>query len=389
MPSVDFAGLKMRNPVIVASATPSINTDAIKKCYDNGAGAVVTKSVIFPKADGSPEGAHAKPRFQLFNTVNGYDPAITRKNGQFSFFRSAEPYPTPEEMAEMLSELKGPRGVGSDMPIIVSICGFTGDYESWRKLARLMEDAGADALEINGHAWRPTIGYTDPIFASVVKSEVKIPVIYKLMSATDKPSVVGPQVVAAGADAVTGLGTFSFDAMEIDIETQRPTMEKPHGLGGPWLRPISLAYVAELAKSVNVPISGVSGIQCAEDAIKYILLGATTVQVCAAIYALGYKVLGEIADGIDKYMKDKGYKSIEDFRGAALKNINMDREQNGPVRAYVDEAKCIGCGQCKDCCMFDALTVENKKCHISEKCDACGVCWSLCPYKAIELRRYK
>lgn len=389
MPRVNFVGLDLKNPVIVASATPSIDVDSIKRCEEGGAGAVVTKSVIFGGPDGRPAGNHAKPRFQLYNTVNGYDPLLTKKDGQFSFFRFQEPYPTPEKMAHMLDELKGKNGV--NIPIIVSICGFTDDYESWRKLARLMEDAGADALEINGHQWNPVVKVTDPVIATVVKNEVKIPVIYKMMGATEDSAAVAKKLQLAGADAVTGLGTFGFRAMEIDIENQRPWMEMAHGLGGTWLRPISLAFVAKMAQVIDIPISGVSGIQSWEDAVKYILLGATTVQVCAAIYAKGYKVLGEIADGIDRYMEQHGYKSIEDFRGLALKNIATSRPNDLPIRAVVNEEKCIGCGLCKESCMFDALHINEatRKAKINEKCDACGVCWSLCPHRAIEMRRYE
>ncbi|MDR2132805.1 MAG: 4Fe-4S binding protein [Clostridiales Family XIII bacterium] len=385
MLSVDFVGLKLRNPVIVASATPSITADAIKRAADNGAGAVVTKSVIFGDANGKPAGNNAKPRFQLYNTPNGYDPRLTEKGGMFSFFRFQEPYPTPEKMARMLDELKGPKGV--DIPVIVSICGFTDNYESWRKLARLMEDAGADALELNGHAWNPVVKYSDPTIATVVKNEVKIPVIYKMMGANEDSAKVSRQLVAAGADALTGLGTFGMKAMEVDVESQKPWMEMAHGLGGTWLRAISLAFVAAMANAVDVPISGVSGIQSWEDAVKYILLGATTVQVCAAIYAKGYKVLQEIADGIEDYMKRHDYKSIEDFRGKALANIAASRVNSPPIRAVVTE-KCTGCGFCKDCCMFDAIRFADKKSTISEKCDGCGVCWSLCPYKAIEMREF-
>ena len=105
MLSVDFCGLKLKNPVIVASATPSITADAIKRAAENGAGAVVTKSVMFPDENGRPTGANPRPKFQLYNTPNGYDPALTEKGGMFSFFRIEEPYPTPEKMAEMLKEL--------------------------------------------------------------------------------------------------------------------------------------------------------------------------------------------------------------------------------------------------------------------------------------------
>jgi dihydroorotate dehydrogenase/Pyruvate/2-oxoacid:ferredoxin oxidoreductase delta subunit len=385
MLAVDFAGLKLKNPVIVASATPSIHTEAIKRAAASGAGAVVTKSVIFADAKGIPAGNNAKPRFQLYNTPNGYDPRLTEKGGMFSFFRFQEPYPTPEKMAHMLDELKGPKGV--DIPIIVSICGFTDDYESWRKLARLMEDAGADALELNGHMWNPVVKYSDPTIATVVKNEVKIPVIYKMMGATEDPATVAPRLVAAGADALTGLGTFGFRALEVDVEEEKPWMEMAHGLGGTWLRAVSLAFVSSMANAVAVPISGVTGIQSWEDAVKYILLGAGTVQVCGAIYARGYKVLQEIADGIEAYMKRKGYSSIEDFRGKALANIAKSRASDLPIRAVVND-KCVGCGMCKDSCMFDAIRFENRITTISEECDGCGVCWSLCPYRAIEMRSF-
>lgn len=384
MPKVNFAGLNLRNPVIVASATPSISVDKIKRAAEAGAGAVVTKSVVFPDKDGKPAGGWSRPRFQLMNTSTGYDPDITRKGGYFSFFRFAEPYPTPDEMASMMDALKKPGGV--DIPVIVSICGVHNDYESWRQLAKLMENAGADALEINMHAW-PVIKYTDPMFVKAVKDVVKIPVICKLMAINDNPEVVGPQVEVAGADAITGLGTFGFKAMEIDVENARPYMGNQHGLGGSWLRSVSLAYMASVAKKVSIPISGVTGVSTWEDAVKYILIGASTVQVCGAIYARGYKVLKEIADGIDAYMARHGYKSIEDFRGKALTNMKAP-EYAPPVKAHVIEDKCVACGECLDSCLFDALSMKDGAASISDNCDGCGVCWSLCPNKAIEMVRF-
>ncbi|MDR0569750.1 MAG: hypothetical protein LBG71_00810 [Clostridiales Family XIII bacterium] len=385
MLSVNFAGLKLRNPVIVASATPSITADAIRKAEANGAGAVVTKSVMFPDASGRPTGGNAKPRFQLYNTPNGYDPSLTKRGGQFSFFRMQEPYPTPEKMAKMLDELKGPGGVG--IPVIVSICGFTGDYASWRKLARLMEDAGADAIELNGHAWDPIVKYSDPVIATVVKNEVKIPVIYKMMGVTEDPKSVAPQLAAAGADAITGLGTFGLSAIELDVDNESPWFSSAHGLGGTWLRAVSLAFVAGIAQSVDIPVSGVTGIQCGDDAVKYMLLGATTVQVCAAIYAKGYKVLREIADGIEAFMRRKGYSSLEDFRGKALPKLTGAPPNDLPIRAVVNE-NCNGCGMCVESCMFDAIRCVDRETTISEACEGCGVCWSFCPSKGIELRNF-
>ncbi|HHW31736.1 MAG TPA: 4Fe-4S binding protein [Clostridiaceae bacterium] len=385
MPKINYLGMELRNPVIVSSATPTISVEGIKKAAYAGAGAVVTKSVIFPEKNGRPAGGLARPRFQLFNQTEGYDPVITEKGGMFSLFRLGEPYPTPDKMSEMLEKIKKSRDI--DIPIIVSICGSPSDYEEWRKLARMMEDAGADALELNMHAY-PEIRYTDPLFVKVVKDEVKIPVVCKLMAINDDPKVVGPKVELEGADAIAALGTFGFRAMEIDIYQQKPWMEKAHGLGGTWLRAVSLAYVESLYRSVKVPISGVTGILTWQDAVKYILVGATTVQICAAIYAKGYKVIKEIAEGIDSYMNSYGYKTLDDFKGNALKNMK-ELEYAPPVRAIVNEDKCTGCSKCAEICMFDAITIKDKKANISDKCDGCGLCWSYCPRRAIELYRYE
>lgn len=388
MVQVNFAGLQLRNPVIVASATPSMNAEAIKRAADAGAAAVVTKSMVVPDAKtGRPGGMCLRPRFMVYNSPYGFDPALFKKDGQFSFYRSAEVYPTPDEIGRMLEELKGPRGV--DIPIIVSICGKPDDYEEWRKLARMAEDFGADAIELNMHAL-PKVFTLDPLFISVTKSEVKIPVISKMMAINDDPTLAAKKAEAAGADAITALGTFPYDGLEIDTQHERPWLGY-HGMGGSWLRALSLRYLAEVAKGTSLPLSGVTGIQTGDDAIKYMLLGASTVQICGAIYAKGYKVLKEVSDGIESWMSDHGYKSIEEFRGKALKHIDDPSfsEYDPPVRAVVHEEQCIGCGVCKDSCMYNALSLKDGKARISEKCDGCGVCWSMCPRKAISMERYE
>ena len=98
MKPVQYAGLPLKNPVIISSATPSITPEAIRKGALAGAAAVVTKSVIFPEKDGRPAGGYPRPRFQLFNSQKGYDPALTERGGLFSLFRLGEPYPTPDKM---------------------------------------------------------------------------------------------------------------------------------------------------------------------------------------------------------------------------------------------------------------------------------------------------
>lgn len=381
MKPINYAGLKLKNPIIISSATPSITVDTIRKGAMAGAGAIVTKSVIFPEKDGRPAGGYPRPRFELYNCQSGYDPTLTEKGGLFSLFRLGEPYPTPDKMEHMLAEIKKDKSI--DIPIIVSICGAPDDYETWRELARRMENAGADALEINMHAY-PEIKYTDPLFVKVVKDEVKIPVICKLMSIHEDPATMGKRAEQAGADAIAALGTFGLRGVEIDIENEKPWMDKAHGMGGSWLRPVGLAFIETLARTVKVPLSGVTGVQTWRDAVKYILLGASTVQVCAAIYARGYKVITEIVSGLEKYMNDHGYDSIEEFRGRALANF-LPLEYEPAVKACVDVNKCVGCGQCAEVCFFDAIQMKSRKAVVTDKCDGCGLCTFRCPCSAVHL----
>lgn len=385
MEPVQYAGLTLKNPVIISSATPSITPEAIRKGALAGAAAIVTKSVIFPEKDGRPAGGWPRPRFQLYNSQKGYDPGLTERGGLFSLFRLGEPYPTPDKMERMLDEIKKMRDV--DIPIIVSICGSPVDYDEWRRLARRMENAGADALEINMHAY-PEIKYTDPLFVKVVKDEVKIPVICKLMSIHEDPAAMGRKAEQAGADAIAALGTFGLRGVELDIDTEKPWMNMAHGMGGSWLRPVGLAFIETLARTVKTPLSGVTGVQTWRDAVKYILLGASTVQVCAAIYARGYKVITEIVEGLELYMQEHGYTSIEDFRGRALANF-LPQEYAPPIRAQVDPSMCAGCGKCQEICMFDAISMRNRKAVIADCCDGCGLCWSYCPAHAISPVRYE
>jgi len=394
MLEVEVAGIKLKNPVIAASATPTINLEGLKKAAEGGAGAVVTKSAVFPKkfmegmeyVEGRPTGLKPSPRFMLLNKGESYDPALTEKGSYFTLFRSGEPYLKPEEAAQIIEKAKE----AIDIPVFGSIAGAVDDLEEWKKLARIIEEAGADAVELNLHAI-PIVKYTNPDIVKAVKEAVRIPVIAKLMYGWEDPAKIGPEVEKAGADAITAVGTFGFLTMEIDVEFPRilnlPTY---YGAGGPWYRPVSLAFVSRLAQTVKIPVLGVTGVVTWKDAVKYIMVGATAVQVCAAIYAKGYKVLGEIARGIEKFMQRKGYKHVKDFKGCILKEIipPSQLEYAPPIKAAVDETLCNGCGRCEESCFYSAIDIEEGVARVnSVKCDGCGLCVWKCPTEAIGMRR--
>jgi len=134
-----------------------------------------------------------------------------------------------------------------------------------------------------------------------------------------------------------------------------------------------------------VPLSGVTGIASWEDAVKYILLGASTVQVCAALYAKGYRLIKEIDEGIHGFMERHGYECIDDFRGKLLGEIRTPEEisDNPHIKAEIDGDKCTGCEVCEDSCFFGAITMQDGKAFvIQEVCDGCGICTMVCPVDA-------
>ena len=393
MLEVNYAGLRLKNPIIVASGTPSMSLDGLRKANDNGAGGVVTKSVVFPKkylknmeyVEGRSTGLKPSPRFLLLNQGETYQSTLTDRRVYFTLFRAGEPYLRPDQAAEMIK--RGKKDI--DIPIIASIAGAVDDYEEWKKLARIMEDAGADAIELNLHCI-PVVKYTNPEIVREVRQAVSLPVIAKLMCPWENPESVGPEVEKAGASAITAIGTFGMPVMELDVETPRILLQPSYyGAGGPWLRPVGLAFVSKLTKVVRIPISGVTGVVSWQDVAKYILVGATTVQVCAAIYAKGYKVLVEIKEGIQEFMERKGHKRIEDFKGSLQKDIvPRERLEYGPpIRALVDEELCNACEECRETCFYGAITVEDGVAIIdAERCDGCGLCASICSLEAITMR---
>jgi dihydroorotate dehydrogenase/NAD-dependent dihydropyrimidine dehydrogenase PreA subunit len=395
MKEVNYAGLKMKNPVIVASAESINDFECMRRARDAGAGAVITKSVVFPKkymegmeyVEGRATGQNPRPRYAVVNKDMGFDPTLHKRGAAFTLFRAGGLYLKPDDASRDIEKAKKKL----DIPIIGSIVAARDDHEEWQRVAKIVQNAGADALELNMHCI-PYFSGTTPEIVKAVKEVAKVPVISKLMVPWEDSGASAKKVEAAGADAVAGLGTFALKAMDIDVDTGKIFLQPSiYGLGGPWLRPVGLAFVANMATSVKIPISGVTGVATWRDVVKYIMVGATTVQVCGAVFAEGYKVLGKIVRGLEEYMGKKGYSSIEDFRGTILKDIIPRTKMpfEPPIKAAVEEPKCIGCEDCADVCFWHALSMKEGVIQVDRKaCDGCGLCVSICSHGALSLRPY-
>lgn len=393
MLKVDYVGLALKNPVMVASATPTINYENWRRCEDAGAAALVTKSVIFSKKlvanqryePGHRTGFNPRPRFKLINRDDtSFDTKLAKRGAFFYLMTAAENYPLPEEFARLLERAKREISI----PIIVSICGGAKEYEEWARLAKMMESAGANAIELNMHHM-PVDNYTDPEIVAAVKGSVRVPVIGKTMAPWESCEEISKKLEAAGADAIATLGHIRLRGLDIDPEEEKIVLQPVlQGVSGPAFGPMGLALVARTAKSVEIPISGVTGVMSWRGVVKNILAGATTVQVCTILYQEGYGSIRKMLDGLEEFMRRKGYKSIDAFRGKILEDIVSPAEipDEPPFKNSVDAELCTGCGDCREVCFYSAVSMEDKLANIDlAKCEGCGVCVSICPVGAISI----
>ncbi|MCH2187173.1 dihydroorotate dehydrogenase [Myxococcota bacterium] len=295
--SVEFAGIPLRNPVLTASGTFGYGTEFAPFLDLRRIGGFVGKSLTLEPRFGNPP-----PR--IAETPSGMLNAISIENIGVEAF-----------LSETLPAL--PEGV-----VVIASC-FGTDPEDYARLAqRLADSPRVSGIEINAscpHVKSGGIEFgQDPKLLSElvqrVRERVSAPLIVKL-----SPNVtrIGPMAEAcqeAGADGITLINTIQ--SMEVDVETRRPALSNVlGGLSGPAIRPIALRMVWQASRAVDLPICGVGGITCSEDAVKFLLCGATAIQVGTTNY-INPMAAGEIADGILDYAKRHGFARVADLVGA-------------------------------------------------------------------------
>jgi dihydroorotate dehydrogenase (NAD+) catalytic subunit len=227
------------------------------------------------------------------------------------------PNPGVHDFAEEIREIKQAR---AHVPIIVSVYSFSA--EEFAETARVAAKAGADAIELNvscPHVKKTgsEIGQSPSLVAEVVKKVKAVahkPVIVKLTPNVADIVEIAKAGVDAGADAITAINTLR--AMAIDVETAQPILaNKIGGLSGPAIKPVAVRCVYELYESVNVPIIGCGGVTTWQDAVEFMLAGASAVQIGTAIASEGLGVFKSVANGIDSFLKRKGSGSVKDIVG--------------------------------------------------------------------------
>jgi len=298
--ATEIAGLKLANPTMLAAGILGYTGLSMKSVIEAGAGAVVTKTM-----GQEPRAGYLNPT--VVQTDCGLLNAMGLPNPGISHFK--------EEMKQLKT---------IQAPTILSIFGSS--PEEFVKVAETAAHLGADAIELNvscPHVEKAgaEIG-CDPLLLTEivkeVKNSVKVPVIVKLTPNVANIGEIAKAAEDAGADAITAINTVI--AMAIDTETGRPILaHKFGGLSGPAIKPIAVRCVYDVYRSVNVPVIGCGGISNWQDAVEFMLAGASAVQIGTAVAFKGVEVFGSVAQGIDDYLKRKGFKKVKDIVGLAHK----------------------------------------------------------------------
>ena len=303
--SSTFMGIKIANPLIVASSGLTNSTDKVKECADNGAGAVVLKSLFEEQLiTGKSTLVNQDEMYFWYPQAMDFVNTISKEDGITEYLRLIE---------------KAKKSVS--IPVMASInCITPGE---WPKFAAEIEKSGADGIELNifipptninitGYKIEET--YVDIIHE--VRKNVTIPIAVKV--GFYFTSLYRMLYKISNLD-INSLVLFNrYYRPDIDIDTLRVVAQNVYS--SPHEITLSLRWIALLYGKINMELVAATGIHDHEGVIKQLLAGANSVQICSTLYKNGTNYLGTLLEGIEKWMTQKGYTNLDSFRGLVAKN---------------------------------------------------------------------
>ena len=383
---IDFCGIHCDNPFFLASSAICTRYDMVARAFDMGWAGVFYKTIC------KQDIHEVSPRFDAI------------KDGtSFAGFRNMEqlsenPY---EVDFDILRRLK------QNYPNKIVVASIMGQQEEeWIELAKMAEEAGCDAVELNYSCPQMRLAGMgsdvgqDPelvtFFTAFVKRSVKIPVIPKMTPNITHINNPAMGAFFAGADAISAINTIkSVTLSPLSAVSGKQTIS---GYSGRAIKPIALRYIYQMASNPimkNIQFSGIGGIETWRDALEFIQLGCHNVQVCTAVMEYGYRIIDDLVLGLQTYMAERGIEHVSDLVGEQLPNMvlpsNLDRETM--VYPVVDRELCIGCGRCYLSCRdggHNAIVFDNatRQPHLDgQKCVGCHLCRLVCPTGAIGISK--
>ena len=386
---ITFCGIDCENPFFLASSAVCTNYDMVARAFEAGWAGVFYKTIC------KQDIREVSPRFDA-----------VKKGTTFAGFRNMEqlsenPYQVDFNILRRLKQ---------NYPTKVVIASIMGQFEEeWIELAKMAEEAGCDAIELNFSCPQMRLAGMgsdigqDPelvnFYTSYVKRSVKIPVIPKMTPNITQMTRPAMGAYFAGADAISAINTIKSVTMSKEAEVSgKQTLS---GYSGQAVKPIALRFILEMSMDpvINgthgraIELSGIGGIETWRDAVDFIQLGCRNVQVCTAVMQYGYRIIDDLVSGLQTYLTERGFEKLDDLVGEQLPNFvrPSDLDRDTMVYPKVDHERCIGCGRCYISCMdggHQAIAFEERQPRIiGTKCVGCHLCRLVCSTGAIGLTK--
>ncbi len=393
--SINCGGIKSPNPFWLASAPPTNSAYQVCKAFEAGWGGAVWKTI------GDP----------IMNVVNRY--GAIDYNGQKIIGINNIELISDRPIDLNLREIAETKKLWPERAVITSLM-VESKRETWHEIVKRTIDTGCDGIELNygcphGMSERgmgSAVGQVPEYCAMITEwvAEVSsIPVLVKLTPNVADIRFPGRAAKKGNAHGLALINTInSIIGVDLDTFELNPAVDGKGGHGGyagPAVKPIALHMVSQVAidPEINLPISGIGGISTWRDALEFILLGATSVQVCTAVMQYGFRIIDDLSEGLTNWMEGKEYQSLDEIRGKSLLSIADFGDLNLLYKtvAQIDESKCIQCNLCYIACedgahqCIDLIPKEkenngntiviNQPKIREEDCVGCRLCFLVCP----------
>ena len=317
--SITINGITFENPFLTAAGPPGTNAHVIAKAFDAGWGGVVAKTICLESE-------------KIVNVIPRYGQLRSAEKGELVGFENIELI-SDRPLETWLDEF---RSLKQQYPHKILIASLMEEYrqEAWQEIVTRVQETGVDALELNlscphglperqmGAAMGQDSRITQQV-CSWVKEVATVPVWVKMTPNITDITQPARAAVAGGADGISAINTI-LCVIGVNLKTLRPEPSVhgwtiPGGYSSQAIRPIALRMVMELARALpEVPISGIGGIHEGKDALQFMLLGASSVQVCTGVMFKGYEMVSELKESLAAFMRDHDFSSVRDFIGASL-----------------------------------------------------------------------
>ena len=385
-----FLGIESPNPFWLASAPPTDKAYNVNRAFEAGWGGAVWKTL---GEAGPPIVNVSGPRYS----------ALHSNERRVIGFNNIELI-TDRPLETNLDEIRQVKRDWPDRALVVSVM-LPMNESAWAKYLPMIEDTGCDGFELNfgcphGMSERgmgAAVGQVPEYIQMATewaKAAASVPVIVKL---TPNVTNILPPAKAAlngGADAVSLINTIN-SIMRVDYNTltmypATDGMGTHGGYCGEAVKPIALNMVAEIARhreTAALPVSGIGGITDWRDAVDFLALGASNVQICTAAMVYGFRIIEDLVDGLSKFLDDKNM-SLEQLIGKAVPSVTdwQYLNLNYAEKAVIDQDLCIECGRCHIVCedtshqaITSSVNGERRFEVIDDECVGCNLCVSVCP----------